>query len=170
MDNIETYRSMLVINKHALDDALEVQADVMDRISQQVTSASARSSKMHDAFRQAEAVAFIERKTAGDSDKVADINTKQDPFRTKAFALATQAKAELEEWQGLYEAWKSRGFALKELVSLYGTSYFSANPAHNIERPGSRPIIARRDYTKAAEGETYTMIPDPPSRARRRAT
>ena len=110
MADIKTYRNMLRINKHRLDDELEEQAQVMDDLSSRVAILNSRVIEAKDVLSRTEARIFRELKDEDDktTDKAADSAVKRDPERVKAFQAHQAARAEHEEWSGLYEAWKSR--------------------------------------------------------------
>lgn len=175
MSDLQTYRDMLRINKHRLDDELEIQADVLERISEQVARLSTSHNEAVEVFKRSEASAFIDHKQAGEADKLADANSKRDPQRMKAWAEVQRAREELDVWRDLYEAWKARGYSLKELTSLYVAQYFSVNPNHNVDRR-ERPqnVPPRRDFAAEREQERQRLAAriysDPPTpRTRRRA-
>lgn len=160
MDDINKYRDMLRVNKHQLDIELEVQPEVLERISRQIAELNAEIGGFADNVKRAEANSFNEAKEAGESDKRAEMAKHRDPFCEKARRAYQVRKQELEEWQGLYVAWQSKGYSIKELTSLYIAQYFSIDPNHNIsrrERPNAAP--PRRDFT----------VDKPATRERKRA-
>ena len=60
--------------------------------------------------------------------------SKTDPGRAAAWQELQSRRDELEQWRGLHEAWKARGFSIKELVALYVAQYFtvdSRGPRHD---------------------------------------
>jgi len=125
--DIRSYRNMLRVNKHRLDDELEVQSQVMDDISSRLTILNSRTLEANDALKLVEARLFRELKDDSEklTDKAADALVKQDPERKRAWQAAQAARAEHEDWSGLYDAWKARGFALRELCGLYVAQYFT---------------------------------------------
>lgn len=125
--DIRQYRNMLRISKHRLDDELEVQSQVLDDISSQLTILNSRMLEANDQLKLVEARLFRELKDDNDkmTDKAADAVVKQDPERKRAWQASQAARAEHEDWSGLYDAWKARGFALRELCGLYVAQYFT---------------------------------------------
>jgi hypothetical protein len=127
VSDIRAYRNMLRINKHRLDDELEVQSQVLDDISSKLTVLNSRTLEANDQLKLVEARLFRELKDDNEkmTDKNADALVKQDPDRKRAWQAAQAARAEHEDWSGLYDAWKARGFALRELCGLYVAQYFT---------------------------------------------
>lgn len=168
-ENIETYRNMLRVNKHRLDDELEIQAEVMDRIGQQLTLANSRAIEAEDSLKKVEARLFREFKDAG--EKVTDATAKSESLRhrdrTQAWEAYQLTRATHQEWQVLYEAWKARGFSLKELGELFGTQYFQIN---SIQRRDDTDAIRERmrDANREANQQPPPMQEETPRR--RRAT
>jgi hypothetical protein len=133
---------MLRINKHRLDDELELQSQILDLISSQLTVLNSRSLESADQLKLVEARLFRELKDDSEkiTDKAADALVKQDPERKRAWQASQAARAEHEDWSGLYDAWKARGFALRELCGLYVAQYFSIDSysAGRSDRPQRR--------------------------------
>ena len=169
LDDITTYRNMLRINKHRLDDELEVQPDILDRIGQRVTVMNSRALEAADELKRHEANAYFSIK---DADKLSETAIKEKvriaPARLQAWGRLQAARSELEEWQGLYEAWKQRGYSLKELVSLYSAQYFTASPHSNVDRSERPAAPPRRVYTEADRSRLPAEPPAEVPRSRRR--
>lgn len=140
--DIHAYRNMLRISKHRLDDELEVQSQVMDDISSKLTVLNSRVLETADALKLVESRLFRELKedTEKMTDKSADALVKQDPERKRAWISWQAARAEHEDWSGLYDAWKARGFALRELCGLYVAQYFTVDSftSGRDDRPARR--------------------------------
>lgn len=143
--DIKTFSGMLKPDKNRLDHELEVQSDVMFRICEKIAALTREHAVLVDQIKGAEFEAFKHAKGEGSSDKHAELQSKSSPMRTAIFRDAAFAKEELERWQGLYEAWKTRGYSLNNLVELYKAQYFTTGPMHGVERP------VRRDYSADRE-------------------
>lgn len=146
MDLMSELRARLRVNKHALEDELETQAEVLDRIGREVSRADSRAQAAADRVKRMEASAFSDLKAGGSSDRVSELAARRDPDRMKAFDESVQARQELDDWRSLHEAWKARGFSIKELVALYQSKYFEMGTTSGIERPPA--VRVRRDYTE----------------------
>lgn len=144
MESIDTYRAMLRIDKHALDRELEMHAQMQERISEQVARAGKSATDAADELKYIEATLFDRLAPDSKNVKSTDAAVRASPERTAAFDAWSEAQWEHANWQGLYDAWKSKGFALKELTQLYAAQYFALDPSGNVNRL-DRP--ARRDYT-----------------------
>jgi hypothetical protein len=127
VSDIRAYRNMLRINKHRLDDELEVQSQVMDDISSQLTVLNSRMLEANDNLKLIEARLFRELKDDSEkiTDKAADAMVKQDPQRKRAWQQAQAARAEHEDWTGLYDSWKARGYSIRDLCGLFVAQYFT---------------------------------------------
>jgi hypothetical protein len=150
--DLQELQRMLRIDKGRLEYELEAQAEVMYRIIEQVNMLAAIEARAADDLKRAEANLFATAKSGGDSDKLAEMYSRTDPIRTKAWERLHVAKSAHAEWAGMLDAWRVRGFSLRELVALYEVQYFSSDVQHNVvraERP--QPTKPRTDYTKQEE-------------------
>jgi len=138
-DDLDTYRRMLRPNKNRLDDELETQADVMDRISDRIAKLVAQNDEAENDLKLVEARLFRSFKDEDEktTDKAAESAVKRHQDRARAFEKATQMGYELRRWQGLYEAWKTRGFAINKLCDLYAAQYFTKD-SHSISNRSDR--------------------------------
>lgn len=168
MSDLATFRDMLRINKHRLDDELEIQADVMDRISSRIAALNSQKDEAENDLKLCEAKLFRELKDNDEkiTDKAADSAVKRDPERARAWTRANDAEALLRQWQGLYEAWKARGFSINKLCDLYAAQYFTKD-SHSISSRSDRRRgeEAAREERRPYEGGTSR---DEQPRTRRR--
>ena len=74
--DIDYFRGRLRINRHRLDDELEVQADHMDRIGREVALATRAEAEARKAFERAEAV--IIREAMQDDAKLSHAKASSD--------------------------------------------------------------------------------------------
>lgn len=135
-DDINTYRKMLFVQRHRLDDELEVQAELMERISAATVVRNSRSIEAKENLSQVEARLLED---ARDDDPkltaaAADAKIRRDPERIKAWRIFQAARAEHEQWQGLQDAWRQRGFSIKTLADLYTANYYSPTSTTNSSR------------------------------------
>lgn len=140
MSTLENYRNMLRVNKHRLDDELEIQGEIMERISTQVVT---HNSAAIDAK---EALVKVEGRLADDfrdDDPKAtvgaiDAKVKRDPERVTRWEAYQRARAMHEAWQGLLDAWRQKGFSIKTLADLYASQYFSLSSTQSDQRQRER--------------------------------
>ena len=153
---------MLRVNKHRLEDELELQAEILDRIGQQMTVMNSRAIEAADDLKREESRIFVEFKDAGNSDKLADVKMRGDAERKAAWIKSQAARSDFEQWQALYDAWKARGYAIKELVSLYSAQYFSKDANANVVR-SERPVLPpnRHDYSTDRAQRQVPVEPAP---------
>lgn len=126
---MEDIEKMLFIQKHRLDDELEVQAEIQWRISKELADANSYVQSMKD--RRDEIESEITAKSDASVAKT-QAAVKADPYYQKAQKLYTEAKRVAELWAGLHSAWVSRGFSLKSLGDLYGHDYFTVD-SHTVK-------------------------------------
>ena len=145
---------MLPSSKYKLDDELEVQADLMDRISQELTRAAREEAEAKDALARLEArLASDYRSGAEKGVTVGEIAgmVLRDADRVRAFNAHQDAIAAHSEWKGLLEAWRQKGFSISKLAELYGQNYFS--PVSGGRRSTEdRPSHAARQAIRDAGG------------------
>jgi hypothetical protein len=133
-------RAMLYINKHRLDDELQIQGDIMDRISTQVVLRNSAMIEAKDNLaktegRIAEDVRDTDVKmTVG----MIDAKVKRDPERMRAWERYQEARAAHEAWAGLLDAWKQKGYSIKTLADLYAANYYTLSSTQTSERNRSR--------------------------------
>lgn len=136
MSTLEQYRNMLYVNKHRLDDELEIQPDIMGRISMQVVTRNSRMLTSKEELAKIEGRIGEELKEDDAKLTVAllDAKIKRDPERIRAWQAYLTARADHENWLGLLEAWRQKGYSLKTLADLYAAQYFSLNSTGTSER------------------------------------
>lgn len=122
-------RSMLAIDKHRLDDALEVHAQMQDRIAQQLarTTTTANIAKRDLEAEEGRIIGQLKIDDPKLSNTVAEKEVRRNSAYLKAWRLYQEARQEMDEWAGLLDAWKARGYNLKALADLYGMQYFAVD-------------------------------------------
>lgn len=141
-------RNMLPCNKLRLDDELEVQPEIMERISRCVVRANSRALEAKDSLEQIVARLSLDEKL-DDPKLTKDLiegAVRKNPERVRAWQKYQQARAEHEEWQGLYDAWRQKGFSLNKLCDLYASDYFSRD-SHTVRGPDA--ATSRREVARA---------------------
>lgn len=145
--NYAEYRKLLVVNKHNLDAALEVSADIMERISAEVTRSAGEYRQCKDdlAAIEGELSADLKGEKTNAEERAARI--KRNPQRQARWKALQLAQLEAEQWSHLLDAWKQRGFSIKTLSDLYAANYFTVN-SHQ-----ARPSEAATDSRRSAMHE-----------------
>lgn len=198
MSDYRNYRNMLLVQKHRLDDELEVQADVYERISSATSKAGAALAQAKDDLATVEGKLTLRAKDGADKLTVDAVRAVvlADPERQRAFRALQLAITQHEEWAGLREAWRQKGYALKTLADLYSSNYFQPNSAGrdaqtrdmenrraDIRRAGGREeraadtaiasareagVAPRREGTPTVERMRASMADAEPARRERR--
>lgn len=129
------YRAALRVDRHALDDALERQADDFGEIGLQLVRAEARADALAADAKRAEAQALVDVRGRQDKITVAEQEAavRLHPRVVAAQDAARRAAEDAAEWRMLHVAWKERGYAIKGLAELYAANYFTAS-SHSMPR------------------------------------
>lgn len=151
----EAFVKMLHVNRHRLDDELEVQSDIFHQIGEQLAYAGARESDAKDRLDTCEAELYLDLTNKASTAKMtkdqAQATIQLDPFRVKAFRAHQATKTEKSNWQSLYDSWKARGFDLKTLGQLYTDQYFAIDSAGRA--------VPREDRTARRQQEAVEQRP-----------
>lgn len=159
---------MLPTHKHRLDDELEIQAQVMEELSLEITR---RNSRMIDLKEEAGRLAGRLADDFRDDDPkltigATDAKVKRDRSYQTAWESYQLARAEHEKWTGLLDAWRQKGYAIKTLADLYAASYFTLASHQARTRHPGRPendpdaSAALRSQVRLANAKRE-QIPDP---------
>lgn len=127
MATYSDYRKMLVVHKHRLDDELEIQADLMERIGSELVKANVLTRTTKEHLAEVEGKLTQEEKAADPKATVAMIDAamRANSRRKQAWREHLDAQAQAEQWQVLWDCWKQRGYSLKTFSDLYAANYFS---------------------------------------------
>lgn len=151
LDDIKTYQKMLAIQKHRLDDELEMQGEILHRISEQVVKAKSRALAAKDELDRIEGKIYSESKEDSPKATVPELQglTLRDPERITVWNKYQLARHEQEDWEGLHEAWRSRGFALRALVDLRLANYYTSDSGGGEDYTSSREALNAARKTAA---------------------
>lgn len=163
---LDDYRRLLPINKHNLDQELEVQGEMLYHISEGRTIANSQMLEAKNSLARIEAGISSEARsraskiTVGELDGIVQMNRD----RQASWEAYQEARAIFEQWDGLYESWKQRGFALKTLADLYIGNYFVIDSAG-----GGRSRVAEKDHdnNRRAIATARSNQQEPSARRRR---
>lgn len=127
-ESIERYRALLPIPKHRLDEALEVQATVHDDLHRITARKATALAMAKDDLARVEARLMEDFKESEAKISVASLDAKirRHRERIQAFDDYHAAREEHEEWLGVLDAWRQRGYAIKTLAELFIANYFAA--------------------------------------------
>lgn len=157
---LETFKAMLFVDKHGLDDALEVQAELMDRISTEVVRSNTLALDAKDSLLRVEAKLMeqVREEEGKISAAAAEAWAKRRPERIRAWDAYQGCREEHEAWQGLLDAWRQRGYSIKTLADLYAANYFTPTSTHSIHDPAPRQRAAIREASQhvAAHKDSLT--------------
>jgi hypothetical protein len=173
--NIKDYRGMLMISKHRLDDELEIQAEIQDRIATQKALANTKQLEAKDLLMRKEGRLAEDLRDDEPKLTVGAINAKvaRDPERMKAWDHYQAMRAEHEAWEGLHEAWKSRGYNLKAMADLWQAGYWTSDsysPAGPRGKQEDRQDQRRADMRKAHPERTRDVAAEGAAAGRRQRT
>lgn len=150
MATLEQYRNLLRIDKLRLDDELEIQAEMQERIGAEVARLNTRMIEAKDELTCTEA-RLIEEFKDGSTVAVADAKAKRHPDRRRAWEKY-QAQREVHElWANLQSAWITKGYKLADLGQLFGSDYFAIKSI-------SRPDGERRREVSGVDEESRTAL------------
>ena len=128
---IDTIKDRLQIDRHRLDDELELQPQVTYFISDKVAEANSAVLAAKESLEKLEAEIRLDLRgstTKRTNDEInAEIQIDADRINKNVRYL--ECKREHEKLLGLAESWRARGFALKTLADLYMANYFASDSA-----------------------------------------
>ena len=176
MTTLDNYRAMLSVNKHRLDDELEIQPDIMMRIASEVVTANGRMIEAKDDLGRIEGKLSEEIKEEDPKLSLPAIAAKvgRHSDRLRAWQVFQETRTTYERWNHLLDAWKQKGYAIKTLADLYAAQYFSTNSTTSPAANEVRDVQLRAEMRKAGNGFRVEPSPDakaapePPPATRRR--
>ncbi len=126
-DDYRKYRNLLPVMKHRLDDELELHAQVYETISSKVVVLNSRMLEAKNRLASVEdrlAEGFREDHEKLTKDAI-EGKVRRHRDRTEAWEAYQRARADHEQWSGLLDAWKQKGYSIKTLAELYTADYYS---------------------------------------------
>ena len=162
LTTVDDYYPLIPINKHDIDRELEVQAELLLRISESKTRAASRMHEAKDELATAESRVYMKIRESGVKYTADETKNKvqQDSKRYEAWKEYQAARHEYDRWEGLFESWKQRGFAINKLGDLFLGGYFTTasitgdKQQRNAEHQHNRQAIAKARTTAKAEEST----------------
>jgi len=169
MAGIDFYRSRLKVNKHALDDEIEVQSQYQEEISRELSMANTRLLEAKDTLARTEARVYLDLKGDKVSDTAANNQVRVDSGRMADWRAWMAAREEHEQWLGMYDAWQRRGYSIKTGADLFTAQYFSVGTSVTGKRTREADVdIMRAAMRVPHRAREVRMSEDPPVVVRRR--
>lgn len=155
VDPVEELRENLRIDKHALDEEIELQPVYLDRAH----SLWAEAKKKRDLAREeqrrvdgelyeiyAKELEKENKKKPTNAQIDAQLNQDEDHIAAREEYKDAQVKA--DELEGITEAFKQRGFLLRDLVQLHVVNYYDTNSVEHDEQEARQRARAKREGKK----------------------
>lgn len=144
------FESQLRIDKHNLDEEFVRQPELMQRASSRYAMAISIRDEAKDKVKQVEAeieqnMRDRQPEGRGVTDKAVKAMVDAHPRRKQAVEAYVASVREAAEWEGMFESFKNRGFALTELVKLFLADYYSRNTATNVTHESKRQEYEQAD-------------------------
>lgn len=130
MTTPETLRDRLRIDKSQLDREVSEQPVLFYSAAEAYEDAVAERDTLKEALESvdAELDGVVRAKLDGKHDKITEAMVKSgiqlSPKHEKAFASFLEAKTRASKLEAMKDAFKQRGYMLRDLASLYVSSYF----------------------------------------------
>ncbi|AFV81305.1 hypothetical protein F862_gp073 [Vibrio phage vB_VpaS_MAR10] len=124
---IRSFKGRLRIDKNDLDNELVEQSHLFFEVSERLTWAKAERDEIK---RECDELAGeIKAEIFADNPKMADTKAtalvKKDADFIERYREKTEADRIVGAWEALVEAFKSRGYMLRQLADLYVANYYS---------------------------------------------
>lgn len=152
--NIDEFREYLTIDKLALDDALKEQPSLLFQVSEEYETALAQRDSLKDAVATVEANLDVDIREDFEQSK-AKLTEPQvkhliasDPERNRAYKAYAAARERAGKLGALKDAFKERGYMLREMCSLYVSNYFEQ--ASSRPTPNTDAVVYRTQRSRLA--------------------
>lgn len=141
---LDELRGMLKIDKHKLDDELEVQAHVHFQITEELSYQSHQKQSLKEELEMYDAGLLIDLRKSNVKKTVSELQAEiaVDSGHRATIRDLFLVNKNHELWEGMLEAWKQRGFALKSLADLAMSNYY------NVDSTYERPAVQRREVRR----------------------
>lgn len=127
--DLEEARALLRIDKHNLDEELVRQPELYYRVGQAL--AEAESLRDHRVTARDQLETSLLNRAAKEEGRVAldKIKTRvaEDDELRRFSGVIRSREEEVRQWRHLHEAFRQRGYMLRELVALYNANYYQRN-------------------------------------------
>lgn len=156
---LQSLGNMLRVNKHRLDDELEMQGEIAFHVLAKVADLESRVRNAKDNMESVEARLRLDYRESGEKMTVDELNARVQNHRERkaAFQDLDRKEHDLAQWKAAAEAWRQRSHALSRLAELHGTEYFTrvATSVTGSDRDASDRILraAMREASRVANNE-----------------
>lgn len=166
-EDLHTYRQMLRVNRHRLDEELELQAEMQERIGRMVAKVNSYMLEQKKGLEATEAEVIDDLKSNDSklSNPVAEKEARRSKQYTAAWRAYQVARQDYEEWAALYEAWKQRGYSMRGLADLYRDQYFAVTYVNGANQLTDRELLNKARQALAPKPKEE---PPPPTTSVRR--
>lgn len=157
---LDTVRAHVRINRHRLDEELELQPEFAFWIGRKVATLEARTAAAADDLKRVEARISIDTRERAEktTEKEVEATVRRHRDRIAAFEAHNLLVLELGEWRAAQEAWSQRSYSLKDLANLYSSEYW-ATRSTSVSAATDREISmegARLRLREASENVSAT--------------
>lgn len=147
---LKQLESNLVIDQHALDQALREHPDLFYKVATELALAISHRDEAKQDLDQMEATvdAELRRAAAVSEDKVTEKQIESNKNTDKRVVAANDKflseKYETAKWTALKDAYEQRSYALSKLVDLYLANYYSSQEDKKTHAPAMREVQANK--------------------------
>lgn len=158
---------MLRINRHRLDDELEINSEIADHIGQRVAKLNSFQIELKRQLEitEAKVIARLKESDPKMTNPIAEKEAKNSRDFEQAWKAFQAARAEHEAWESIQKAWYQRGFDLKALGDLFGHQYFALD---SVRGPYPSNMDGLRSRMRQASERPPPPMAEEPGRPRRR--
>lgn len=154
-------RAALRVNKHRLDDELEVQAEIQEDIAQRVSALEAAVADAKDNLAKVEARLNEDFRDGERITKDAvEAKVRRHPDRNRAWEAHQQALRDHREFSDLLDAWKARAKDIQSLAKLFGDQYWALTSVHGPEGRQRDPRPPSERYERPNTREARALSED----------
>jgi len=125
---VAEYRGYLAIDKNALDDALQQQADLYFQVSQEYALALSLKDEAKEAMARQDAACGVEYRQSSEKANESMIRdfVAKDMKHVMAYDIYMKRTKRAGVLFALQEAFSQRGYAIRYLCNLYQAGYYTA--------------------------------------------
>lgn len=137
---VTEFRAYLAIDKSALDDALQQQADLYFQVSQEYALALSLRDEAKETLARVDAglsFSFRQREEKATESKVKD-QVAKDVQHAMSYSDYLAKKTRADVLFSLQESFSQRGYAIRYLCNLYQATYFTTT----VKQKGERDLTA----------------------------
>lgn len=152
---LEIIQGHIRVNRHRLDEELELQGEWAYWIGQEVARRDSQVETYTDELKRTEARLYADAREKLDkpTEKEVEAWVRRHPDRVTSFERLQVAKVEAGKWAAAAEGWKQRSYSLKSLATLYSSDYW-AQRSTTVTGPRDDTVYGRDLLRRASEERT----------------